>query len=81
MRMLTPYLQKNHIEIKEVLVGVMTGQAMDMMAEKGLRRKVPIFCRPYRYGSMNEIVIPSLAVIVSTTLITTVAMTETRLST
>lgn len=34
MRMLTPYLQKNHVEVKKVLVGVMTGQAMDMMAEK-----------------------------------------------
>lgn len=34
MRMLTPYLEQNQIEIKEVLVGVMTGQAMDMMAEK-----------------------------------------------
>ena len=36
MRMLTPYLEKNGIEIKEVLVGVMTGPAMDMMAEKNI---------------------------------------------
>lgn len=34
MRMLAPYLQKNGVEIKKVLVGVMTGQAMDMMNEK-----------------------------------------------
>ena len=37
MRMLTPYLIKNQVEIKEVLVGVMTGQAMDMMAEKHIK--------------------------------------------
>ena len=43
MRMLTPYLQKNHIEIKEVLVGVMTGQAMDMMAEKGIKTESAYF--------------------------------------
>lgn len=41
--MLTPYLQKNHIEIKEVLVGVMTGQAMDMMAEKGIKTESAYF--------------------------------------
>lgn len=37
MRMLTPYLQKNGVEIKKVLVGVMTGQAMDMMAETNIQ--------------------------------------------
>ncbi len=38
MRMLTPYLRQNDIEIKKVLAGVMTGQAMDMMDEK----KIPV---------------------------------------
>ncbi len=37
MRMLTPYLQENGVVIKKVLVGVMTGQAMDMMAEKHIQ--------------------------------------------
>ena len=36
MRMLIPYLEKNKVEVKEVLAGVMTGQAMDLMAEKHL---------------------------------------------
>ena len=36
MRMLLPYLQKNQVEIKKVLVGVMTGQGMDLMVEKQL---------------------------------------------
>lgn len=43
MRMLTPYLQQNNVEIKEVLVGVMTGQAMDMMAEKGIKAESTYF--------------------------------------
>lgn len=36
MRMLTPYLKKNDVEVREVLVGVMTGYAMDLMAQQGL---------------------------------------------
>lgn len=36
MRMLIPYLEKNQVEVKEVLAGVMTGQGMDLMAEKNL---------------------------------------------
>lgn len=43
MRMLTPYLLKNNVEIKEVLVGVMTGQAMDMMAEKHIKAECAYF--------------------------------------
>jgi len=34
MKMLIPYLEKNQVQVKEVLAGVMTGQAMDLMAEK-----------------------------------------------
>ncbi len=37
MRMLMPYLERNEVDVKEVLVGVMTGRAMDMMEEKDLR--------------------------------------------
>lgn len=43
MRMLTPYLKQNDVEIKEVLVGVMTGQAMDMMEEKDIRAESAYF--------------------------------------
>ena len=43
MRMLTPYLEQNDVEIKEVLVGVMTGQAMDMMEEKNIRAESAYF--------------------------------------
>lgn len=43
MRMLTPYLQKNGVAIKKVLVGVMTGQAMDMMAEKHIQAEGAYF--------------------------------------
>ncbi len=43
MRMLTPYLQENQVEIKKVLVGVMTGQAMDMMAEKNIQAECAYF--------------------------------------
>ena len=43
MRMLTPYLEQNGVEIKEVLVGVMTGQAMDMMEEKDIRAESAYF--------------------------------------
>lgn len=43
MRMLTPYLKKNNVNVKEVLVGVMTGQAMDMMAEKDLKAESAYF--------------------------------------
>ncbi|KMO86460.1 phosphohydrolase [Megasphaera cerevisiae DSM 20462] len=43
MRMLTPYLMKNDIDIKRVLVGVMTGQAMDMMAEKNIQAESAYF--------------------------------------
>ena len=41
--MLTPYLEQNGVEIKEVLVGVMTGQAMDMMEEKDIRAESAYF--------------------------------------
>ncbi|MCH4178275.1 MAG: phosphohydrolase [Megasphaera sp.] len=43
MNMLTPYLKKNDVNIKEVLVGVMTGQAMDMMAEKNIKTESAYF--------------------------------------
>ena len=43
MRMLTPYLDKCDIEVKEVLVGVMTGQAMDMMVEKNMKAESAYF--------------------------------------
>ena len=43
MRILTPYLERNGVEIKEVLVGVMTGQAMDMMEEKNIRAESAYF--------------------------------------
>ena len=43
MRMLTPYLKQNDVEVKEVLVGVMTGQAMDMMEEKDIRAESAYF--------------------------------------
>lgn len=43
MRMLMPYLEKNQIDVKEVLVGVMTGQAMDMMAEKHIKAESTYF--------------------------------------
>lgn len=43
MRMLTPYLERNQVEIKEVLVGVMTGQAMDMMEEKHIHAESAYF--------------------------------------
>lgn len=43
MRMLTPYLEQNGVEIKEVLVGVMTGQAMDVMEEKDIRAESAYF--------------------------------------
>ncbi|WP_301859624.1 phosphohydrolase [uncultured Megasphaera sp.] len=43
MRMLTPYLQQNDIEVKKVLVAVMTGQAMDMMAEKNIQTECAYF--------------------------------------
>jgi nicotinic acid mononucleotide adenylyltransferase len=35
MRMLTPYLKKNDVEVKAVLAGVMSGFAMDLMAQQG----------------------------------------------
>ncbi|MCH4187174.1 MAG: phosphohydrolase [Megasphaera sp.] len=43
MRMLTPYLKKNDVDIKEVLVGVMTGKAMDMMAAKEIKAESAYF--------------------------------------
>ena len=43
MRMLTPYLKKNDVEVKEVLVGVMTGSAMDLMAQQGMRCECAYF--------------------------------------
>lgn len=43
MRMLTPYLQENGVDIKKVLVGVMTGRAMDMMAEKHIQAESAYF--------------------------------------
>lgn len=53
MRMLTPYLMKNQVEIKEALVGVMTGQAMDMMAEKHIKAECAYFL-PTLEVWMNE---------------------------
>jgi nicotinic acid mononucleotide adenylyltransferase len=43
MRMLTPYLKKNDVEVKEVLVGVMTGFAMDLMAQQGFHCECAYF--------------------------------------
>lgn len=43
MRMLTPYLKKNNVEVQEVLVGVMTGYAMDLMAQQGYRCQCAYF--------------------------------------
>lgn len=43
MRMLTPYLKKNNVDVREVLVGVMTGYAMDLMAQQGYRCQCAYF--------------------------------------
>lgn len=43
MRMLTPYLKKNDVPVREVLVGVMTGCGMDLMAQQGFRCQCAYF--------------------------------------
>ena len=53
MKMLIPYLEKNQVEVKEVLAGVMTGQAMDLMAEKNLTVECAYFL-PTLEVWMNE---------------------------
>ena len=53
MRILIPYLEKNNVEVKEVLVGVMTGQAMDFLAEKHITAECAYFL-PTLEAWMNE---------------------------
>jgi hypothetical protein len=53
MRMLLPYLEKNQVEVKQVLTGVMTGQGMDLMAEKNLTVECAYFL-PTLEVWMNE---------------------------
>ena len=53
MKMLIPYLEKNQVPVKEVLAGVMTGQAMDYMAEKHMAVEAAYFL-PTLEAWMNE---------------------------
>lgn len=43
MQMLTPVLERNQIEVKTVLVGVITGRAVDMMAARKLNADAAYF--------------------------------------
>jgi len=53
MKILIPYLEKNNVEVKEVMAGVMTGQAMDLMAEKHFAVESAYFL-PTLTAWMNE---------------------------
>ena len=53
MKILIPYLEKNNVEVKEVMAGVMTGQAMDLMAEKHFTVESAYFL-PTLTAWMNE---------------------------
>ena len=53
MRMLTPYLKKAGVEIKVVLSGVMTGRAMDLMADQNLNVESAYFLPTIRMW-LNE---------------------------
>lgn len=81
MRMLTPYLEQNGVEIKEVLVGVMTGQAMDMMEERTSAPRALISCPAWKSGSTKGTAIPSSAATAWTMPITTAATAAIRRST
>ena len=43
MQMLAPHLEKNGIDVRAVLTGVMTGRAMDMMTEKKIKTESAYF--------------------------------------
>ena len=43
MQMLAPHLEKNGIDVRAVLTGVMTGRAMDMMTEKRIKTESAYF--------------------------------------
>ena len=53
MRILIPYLEKNNVDVKEVLVGVMTGRALDFLAEKHITAECAYFL-PTLEVWMNE---------------------------